>query len=98
MRIQNVGQKKAEESPAEIIIQVRIERNMRNIVYLGGVEFDIFGNVTGRVKARCEKDCLSDGIWQFWFNTYDKYTIYIYFLETSPRKLVDILTQHILGA
>lgn len=36
MHIQNVGQKKAEESPAEIIIQVRTGKNMRTLGHLGG--------------------------------------------------------------
>lgn len=50
MRIQNVGQKKAEESPAEIIIQVRIRRNTRTVGHLGGFGFGVFGDVPGRGK------------------------------------------------
>ena len=52
MRIQNVGQKKAEESPAEIIIQVRIRRNTRNLGCLEGCGFGVFWDVTGRVKPK----------------------------------------------
>lgn len=56
MRIQNVGQKKAEESPAEIIIQVRIGRKMRNLGQMGGWVWYIFGISQKRVKPRWQED------------------------------------------
>lgn len=88
MRIQNVGQKKAKESPAEIIIQVRIRRNTRNLGCLEGCGFGAFGMSHGRVTAKMVKRLLN-----LISITYYNIQVYNYFPgNESPRKLIDIIT------
>ncbi|XP_059874229.1 BRCA2-interacting transcriptional repressor EMSY isoform X9 [Delphinus delphis] len=97
MRIQNVVQKKAEESPAEIIIQVRIGRNTRNLEHIGGCGFGVFWDVTGKVKPKLERDLSLR--WHMTNLVYYLLQIYTYFLKQSPRKLMDIVTTaHLRGS
>lgn len=97
MRIQNVVQKKAEESPAEIIIQVRIRRNTRNLERIGGCGFGVFWDVTGKVKPKWERDLSLR--WHMTNLVYYLLQIYTYFLKQSPRKLIDIVTTaHLRGS